>query len=319
MVAGTNGKGSVCATLEALLLGAGERIGLYTSPHLVETTERFRIAGNEITPELFVRAWEAVSRSCQEIRLTHFEALTLMAAWLFFAGEAVPPVDRAILEVGLGGTWDATNAIPHSFCIITRLGLDHQNLLGSSLGEIAANKFGIVTPGSRVVHFPLPPEARQLSMEVQESTSSRWIEASSDGYSLHSVPASSLSEGPAWLLQAAGPKIHEFPLSLPGARGFENTIVALKAFQELGYDPGRGLPVLSRVSWPGRMQRIAYPGSPCPVYLSGDHNPKASKACGSSCPPTRLLISGCWSASEGTRTWRGRSPGFFPSPGHRCT
>ena len=140
IVAGTNGKGSVCACLESLLIAAGQTVGLYTSPHLVETTERFRRNGRDISPDEFTHAYLAVCERTRGLGLTHFELLTLMAYWIFVGANGTPAVDWLILEVGLGGIWDATNAIPHRYWVITSLGYDHQNLLGSTLTEIAANK-----------------------------------------------------------------------------------------------------------------------------------------------------------------------------------
>ena len=102
IVAGTNGKGTVCASLEALFLAAGESVGLYTSPHLQETTERIRLNGKDIDQELFCHAYRRVVEKTEGIPLSHFDVLTLMAAWVFYSGECVAPVDRPIFEVGLG-------------------------------------------------------------------------------------------------------------------------------------------------------------------------------------------------------------------------
>jgi dihydrofolate synthase/folylpolyglutamate synthase len=286
VVAGTNGKGSVCATLESLFLAAGETVGLYTSPHLEETTERIRINGKEISQELFCRAYLAVSNKTHDIPLTHFEVLTAMAAWIFFSGEAIPPVQHPIFEVGLGGIWDATNAIPHRNCIITSLGYDHQNLLGNSLEEIATNKFGIVQQGATVVHSKFPSEAREsilkLSKAVQVATGSQWIE---------SVPFESLtadltvemnsgssldfsSNEPQFLIKTQWGRT---PLSLAGERGAQNTATALTFFAQLGYNPSDYLSVLNQIQWPGRMEK--HKGAkPCPTYSSGDHNSQGAKS-----------------------------------------
>jgi dihydrofolate synthase / folylpolyglutamate synthase len=268
IVAGTNGKGSVCASLEALLYSAGERVGLYTSPHLVELTERFRIDGDDISRELFARAFEKVSGATSDLALTHFEILTLMAAWTFCSGEAVGPVDRLILEVGLGGLWDATNAIPHRTCIITPIALDHQNLLGDTIEAIAGNKFGVVSQGALVVHAHLPTFIRQLASHVQKQTESRWIEAMPYRYSAN--PPKAPGGEPQFFFQSS---FGTAQLALPGKRGAENTAIALTAFQELGFDATVYLACLKHVRWPGRMERFK-PLVPavCPIYLSGDHN-----------------------------------------------
>ena len=270
IVAGTNGKGSVCATLEALFLSLGERTGLYTSPHLVETTERIRLCGKEVEPDLFCLAYETIVSRVGDLKLTHFEMLTLMASWVFCSGEAVPIVDRFICEVGLGGLWDATNAIPHGVCIITRLGLDHENLLGNSLEEIARNKLGVIPINSKelpsgplVIHVPFPKEAGALAEKTKLLAGGTWTEC---------VPFQShYSKGPVWNLTTPW---GESPICLPGKRGAENTALALTAFSALGFDPAKNLTALSQVKWPGRMERLTSLIIPCPVYVSGDHNPQ---------------------------------------------
>ena len=266
VVAGTNGKGSVCATLEALFLATGETVGLYTSPHLEDTTERIRINGAQLTEDQFCKIYSEIKSKLSGMILTHFETLTLMAAWAFFSGHHGPPVDRAIFEVGLGGKWDATNAIPHHHSIITQLGYDHQKLLGDSISEIASNKFGIVKNGSVVVHSALPIEAKTIAEETQKRTQSTWIPSVSVSHRVET--------------QDQEPRFHmvspwgEAQLALPGRRGAENSATALTYFHHCGYDPSLYLSQLTRVQWNGRMERWNSPDAPCPIYLSGDHNPQ---------------------------------------------
>ncbi|MFZ9596127.1 MAG: bifunctional folylpolyglutamate synthase/dihydrofolate synthase [Bdellovibrionia bacterium] len=277
VVAGTNGKGSVCALLEALLLSAGKTVGLFTSPHLEETTERFRIGGVDVSQDAFCAAYAEVAQKTEDLGLSHFETLTLMAAWLFFSGQLFPPLEYTIFEVGLGGLWDSTNAIPHIPCIITALGYDHQNLLGNTLVEIAANKFGIVQPQARVVHAPFPKETEashlalcQLARQVQQKTHSHWRER--EPFELKVIPGENLpgiKREPQFTLRTAW---GEAPLSLPGTRAAENASTALTMFHELGFPPQDHLQALQNVRWPGRMEKVA-DESPCSIYLSGDHNP----------------------------------------------
>lgn len=264
IVAGTNGKGSTSKTLESLLLAAGQRTGLYTSPHLVNTRERIRLAGNDVSEWDFVRACTAVESETADLALTHFEMLTLIAAWLFFSSEAGPGVDYAIFEVGLGGTWDATNAIPHATCVICKLGYDHCELLGSTLEEIARNKFGIVTEHADVIHLPLDSSLEAMRDEVRLRTASRWIEPPPFSWSVDNRATI-----PEWSVST---RWGEAALSLPGPRGAENTNLALSVFAELGFQPEHYLHVLPHVQWQARMQRLSYPGFTCPVFLSGDHN-----------------------------------------------
>lgn len=267
IVAGTNGKGSVAATLDALFADAGVRVGLYTSPHLCETTERIRIAGADVSRELFCRAHAWVAGRTQELRLSHFEMLTAMAAWIFLEER----VEWMILEVGLGGVWDATNAIPHGPAIITQLGLDHQNLLGRTQAEIARNKFGVITEGGLVVHAELPFQALEEAKLARERTESRWQEAAPFEYRARGGRPPEFRVRTPW---------GEDKLALPGARGAANAALALTAFSVLGFDPAPALArgVLSRVRWPGRMQAQSVPGARCPVYFSGDHNPQGIRS-----------------------------------------
>ena len=261
IVAGTNGKGTVCATLSRLLHSAGTRVGLYTSPHLVYTTERIRIAEQEISKEQFVAAFDAVFTWIEKENLTHFEALTLIAAWIFYSGVLSIPVEYAIWEVGLGGRFDATNAIPHQHCGITRLGLDHQNLLGDSLTAIAAEKFGVVSKGNTVVFSPMETCLEPLKSEVIRKTNSTWVAAAKiESINSHAVRT-------PW---------GQAELALVGDRAAENTATALSLFAQLGFDPSKHLGALSQVQWPGRFQRLTCStlSCACPIYLSGDHNPQ---------------------------------------------
>ena len=154
-VAGTNGKGSVCAMLTEVLSRHGLRVGLYTSPHLVAVEERIRLGHRPIAAADFCRLLTRVKRSCDKLvasgllpaPLTYFEHLTAVA-FLFFREKKV---DAAVLEVGMGGRFDATNVVRPLVSVITSIGLDHQKFLGSTLAEIAGEKAGIIKPGVPVV------------------------------------------------------------------------------------------------------------------------------------------------------------------------
>jgi dihydrofolate synthase/folylpolyglutamate synthase len=287
VIAGTNGKGSVCAFLEALLLSAGQRVGLYTSPHLECTTERIRIQGQPISKDLFCALFDHLTQSTPPAlgrSLSHFETLTAMAAEAFFGGHVIPPVDWAIFEVGMGGRWDATNAVAHTTCVITALGFDHQNFLGNSLLEIASNKFDIVGPRSEVITSPfprhlLPPGEEEaldhLMQQKIQQTQSHWSPSSPVQLRVQAAqPLAQTDRGPAlpefWIDTPWG----STPLALAGARGAENAATALTTFERLGFHPAAHLPALQTVRWPGRMELLPPDPSlaPCPVYLSGDHN-----------------------------------------------
>jgi dihydrofolate synthase/folylpolyglutamate synthase len=267
VVAGTNGKGSVAATLDALLADAGVRSGLFTSPHLVEPTERFRIGGRDVEPEAFVAAFDAIEPRVRDLPLGQFELLTLMMAWLFFSGETGAPVERAVLEIGMGGEFDPVNAIPHRYCALTPIAIDHEAILGPGLERIAAAKLGVVNEGAVVVHAPFPPEASRPLRATRALPGTRWIEAPA-GESRVAAPLSGETDPRPCVRTPWG----EARVTLPGPRGAQNTALALALFAELGFDPARHLTALARVRWPGRMQRIEWPGAPCPVHVSGDHN-----------------------------------------------
>ena len=264
VVAGTNGKGSTSAALEALLLEARQRVGFYSSPHLVSTTERIRTLGKDISENSFVALFESNLELIRKCELTHFEALTLMAGDYFFNKKWEQNLDFIILEVGLGGTFDATNAFPHKYNIITKLGLDHVNILGNNLQQIAANKFGVVGRKSIVVHHPLDSSLHDLKMQVQRETNSNWIEANKPEFVVKHGTST-----PEYLFKYDGLSV---PLSLPGFRFAENVMSAIAMLQVLGFDFASCAAGLKKIRWNGRMQKLELKSVPCPVYLSGDHN-----------------------------------------------
>jgi dihydrofolate synthase/folylpolyglutamate synthase len=267
IVAGTNGKGSTCASLEALLLSAGKRVGFYSSPHLVDATERFRVNGSDVERDIFVRAYEAVRKKMDDLFLTQFEIHTLMAVWIFCSSEAIRAVDLLILEVGLGGEWDATNAVPHSTCVITPLSLDHENLLGKGLPNIARAKFGVIGPGNLVVHAPFETEVQLMARETQNRTKSRWVERTQFRF----LAQKKVEAEPEFAIETRWGRSR---LALPGLRGAENAALALTVFSELGFDPRAHLHALPRTRWLGRMHKLQTDAtlSRAPIYLSGDHN-----------------------------------------------
>lgn len=264
VVAGTNGKGTTCAALEALLLEAKQAVGFYSSPHLISTTERIRINGEEISQKDFLELFHDCLQFIEQCQLSHFEALTLMAGHFFFSSKWNKNLDFVILEVGLGGTFDATNAFPHKYCTITKLGIDHVNILGHDLIEIAKNKFGIVSKKNIVVHHKLPDEVRDLKNYIQKTTNSNWLESESC-----ELIIDTRSNIPRYFLNYNNVK---FEINILGKRAAENIMTALTLFQILGFDSDNYYKVLNDIKWPGRMQRVEWPNLKCPLYLSGDHN-----------------------------------------------
>ena len=261
VVAGTNGKGSTCAILESLLFSAGKKVGFYSSPHLIDTTERIRINKVPISQEHFIQLFLNNERLIVDFELTHFESLTLMCADYFFSNTWSNKIDYAIFEVGLGGIFDATNAIPHDFSVITKLALDHTQILGPDLASIAKNKFGIVQRNNRVIHHILPDEVLELKKIIMQQTESDWIQAVPYTYQLTSEQNSILKT-----------KWGEASLNLLGDRAAENAATALTIFSELGFKPEMHLSALQQIVWNGRMQKVDWPGIKAPLFLSGDHN-----------------------------------------------
>ena len=155
-VAGTNGKGSTCAMLEAILLQAGYRTGVYTSPHLVHFQERCRLSGSSATPEALAEAFAAVEAVRAEVSLTYFEFSTLAILWLMSRSS----LDAVILEVGLGGRLDAVNIVDADCAVITSIDLDHMAILGHDRDAIGREKAGIMRTGRPVVvSDPVPPQS----------------------------------------------------------------------------------------------------------------------------------------------------------------
>jgi dihydrofolate synthase/folylpolyglutamate synthase len=169
-VAGTNGKGSTVAALEALLLGAGRKVGTFTSPHLLRFNERIKFAGVPVTDEQIVAAFSAIENARGEVSLTYFEFATLAALWVFREAGA----DVLLLEVGLGGRLDATNILDPSVAVVTSIALDHQHWLGTTRDQIALEKAGILRPGKPVIIGDPEPPLRLLDRAAELGAAPIW-------------------------------------------------------------------------------------------------------------------------------------------------
>lgn len=247
-VAGTNGKGSVCAMTEAALRASGLRTGLYTSPHLVSPTERIRIAGAEVDEATFACAFHLVHEAVRRLpeHPTYFETLTAMAFVLF--REAA--LDIAVLEVGLGGRLDATNVVTPVVCAITPVSYDHQRHLGFTIPEIAAEKAGILKPGIPAAIAPQLPEA----MEAIER------KAREVGAPLYRVdPDEALPCRPSLLGR------HQL--------GNARTARAILRLLETPEDAIRF--GIEHTHWPGRLERMRQKPE---IFLDGAHNQAGAEA-----------------------------------------
>lgn len=173
-VAGTNGKTSTARMIESILRSYGLRTGLYTSPHLVDPTERICLDGVPISSETAISAWNDIEPFISMVdhnsladggpQLSYFEAMTALAYSVF----ADSPVDVAVIEVGMGGTWDATSVCQPQVAVVTTVDLDHQEFLGETLAEIAGEKAGIVANAQSVVLGPQAPQAAAVLMAACE-------------------------------------------------------------------------------------------------------------------------------------------------------
>jgi dihydrofolate synthase/folylpolyglutamate synthase len=269
-VAGTNGKGSVVAFLAAVLERAGHRVGIYTSPHLVDLTERIRVGAREVErSEIVALAEEVRDRVLvRGIDLTFFEVLTAMGLLHFARAE----VDYAILEVGLGGRLDATNVIDPIAAVITSIGIDHTAFLGASLREIAVEKAGIVKPGRPVVVGALAEPAASVIEEIAGARGAPIFRAGCE-YSWHPCGRDRLRfSGLDW-------ELDDVEVGLSGLHQLANaatsiatlaTVAAQVAFDETTLRAG-----LRDARWPGRYETVHE--SPR-MILDGAHNLDAMKA-----------------------------------------
>ncbi len=252
-VAGTNGKGSTCAMIEAGLRASGVRTGLFTSPHLVEPTERIRVAGEHIQPEQFASVFDEVHRTAErmvragelDLHPTYFETVTAMG-FLLFREERV---DTVVLEVGMGGRLDATNIVHPELCVITPISYDHQSFLGATLEEIAAEKFGIFKPGVPAV---IARQVEQVSRPVHSPliSTTDWpiddLHVTKDGSTFRT-------------------RTLEVRCPLAGEHQVENALTSTVALHQLGCSPAG----IAQTQWPGRLERVRDRPE---IILDGAHN-----------------------------------------------
>ena len=277
-IAGTNGKGSVAAMMASALTAAGYTTGLYTSPHLHTWRERIRVDGELISEfelvtlvERLKPEIEAVNQKATYGRLTTFELLTTLA----FAHFVEKEVDFQVLEVGMGGRFDATNVINPEVSIITSISLDHTEVLGNSLAEITTEKTGIVKPGGVVVTSPQLDEVARVIEESCLSSGVQLVRVGKD------VTWQSLGfNAKQQQLRVTG-RLGSYELSIPllGQHQLVNAataVTALEVLVEKGFNISRDSIAggLAQVSWPGRLQIL----SCCPlIVVDGAHNPEAAQ------------------------------------------
>lgn len=257
-VAGTNGKGSTCAMIDAALSAAGVRSGLYTSPHLLEPTERIRVDGREVTTGQFQRAFETVHAVAEQLDLdchpTYFETVTAMAFWLF----REMGVETAVVEVGLGGRLDATNVVQPAGTVITAIDFDHESFLGGTIELIAAEKAGILKRGVPAVFARQRPEAARV-LESRAAELGIAVKRAEE-YEVRDLHVT-----------ARGSSFNGITCPLAGAHQVDNAIAAVQALETLGVSPAG----IAEARWPGRLEVVA----PNPdIILDGAHNPAGARA-----------------------------------------
>jgi dihydrofolate synthase/folylpolyglutamate synthase len=281
-IAGTNGKGSTAAILESILRSAGLRTGLYTSPHLERINERIRLNGEPVSDDAFSDAWTRVHASIESLMAsgklaahpTHFECVTAMAFLIF----AERRIDFAIYEVGLGGRLDSTNIVTPQVAIITPIDFDHENFLGHSISEIAAEKAGIIKSAVTVVSSVLRPEARAVVARKCAEMRARLVDINEEWRLEEKPPAAGLYRAVATSKDSRAKLI--IAPALPGRFQLQNALAAATAARVLAENGDfriddktieRGI---ANVRWPGRLERLSE--NPA-VYFDGAHNPAGAR------------------------------------------
>ncbi|MFD3891402.1 bifunctional folylpolyglutamate synthase/dihydrofolate synthase [Streptomyces cellulosae] len=282
-ITGTNGKTSTARMIEALLGAFDLRTGRYTSPHVQSVTERISLDGAPVSAERFVETYRDVKPyvemvdASQEYRLSFFEVLTGMA----YAAFADAPVDVAVVEVGMGGTWDATNVIDAGVAVVTPIDLDHTDRLGGSPAEIAGEKSGVIKPQATVVMAQQPVDAAQVLLKKAvelDATVAR------EGLEFGVLDRQVAVGGQLMTLRGLGGEYTEVFLPLHGAHQAHNAAVALAAVEAFfGVGAQRVQPLdidtvrraFASVASPGRMEVVRR--SPT-VVLDAAHNPAGARA-----------------------------------------
>jgi dihydrofolate synthase/folylpolyglutamate synthase len=262
-VAGTNGKGSVAAMLEAILRGAGWRTGLYTSPHLVRLGERIQVNRQAMTAEPIARYTREIRPVAEALAATHgpeahpsyFEFMTAMA-FLHFARERC---DFALIETGMGGRLDATNVVLPEVSVITSISFDHCEFLGDSLEQIAAEKAGIIKPSRPVVIGRLPPEAERVARAAAAQRAAAVVSLREEyGSGGNPFPATNLAgDHQRWNAAVATLAARALPARWRVTDPVVNT-------------------ALQQVDWPGRWQRVQ--AGTRQIILEAAHNAEGAQA-----------------------------------------
>lgn len=278
-IAGTNGKGSVSAMLASVLQEAGYKVGLYTSPHLVNFTERIRINGKEISENKVIEltdeirnrlsAFDIADCGDREFTPTFFEFTTTMAFTYF----AEKNIDIAVVETGMGGRLDSTNVIKPLISVITPIDYDHKEFLGNDISAIANEKAGIIKQGGIVVSSPQNDEALKIIWEVSLSKKARLYQVGKD--CLVNEKACSI-DGCRFDYHGIKEDFKDIELPLAGRHQIQNAATALLALEKLGLKINESAirKGLGKTKWPGRLEIVSRKPM---IILDGAHNPAAAR------------------------------------------
>lgn len=274
-VAGTNGKGSTCAFIRAIAEAAGQRVHVYSSPHLVRFHERIRLAGSLVTEEALAAALEEVEAANQGQPITVFEVTTAVALLLF----SRVPADLLVLEVGLGGRYDATNVVEFPVaCAITSISMDHMDFLGDSLAAIAGEKAGILKRGVPAATGQQEPEALMV-LEAEAAALGVTLAVRNQDWRIGWTETGLHYADPGGVMELPRP-------ALPGPHQADNAGIAIAALR--GWNPpwlneAAIAAGLATATWPGRLQQLhgalaalLPPG--WELWLDGGHNAGAGVA-----------------------------------------
>lgn len=269
-IAGTNGKGSTAAMAASMLQQHGLKVGLYTSPHLVRFTERFRVNGEEVPVERIVDIFKRIRTVMNgQQPPTFFEVVTAMA-FLYFAEEEV---DWAVIEVGMGGRLDATNVIRPEVCVITNIAMDHQEYLGNTLAAIAREKAGIIKPGIPLVTGAAQPMVKGIfKATCYQHDSPLYLYKSDFSIRRHA--------NGSFQYRGFRTQVSNLKVSLNGAHQSANAALALASLEvleknrSLDFHPDAVRRGLQRVSWPARLEVLQE--KPL-IVLDGAHNPHGAE------------------------------------------
>lgn len=280
LIAGTNGKGSTALMIDSLLRALGLRVGRYASPHLVDVTERISIDGEPISAEAFDALVEEVSplvelvdaQLLEGVRMTFFEVMTALA----YAAFADAPVDVAVVEVGLGGRWDATNVVEAEVAVVCPVDLDHTHLLGGTVAEIAAEKAGIIKAGAKAVLAAQQPDAARVLLARCAEVGAEVLR---EGVEFGLIGRTPAIGGQVLRLDTAEGPLGDLFLPLFGAHMAQNAALAVAAVE--AFLGGKPLPPevisagLEQVEAPARLEIVRR--SPT-VVIDTCHNPHGARA-----------------------------------------